>query len=360
MNSYRKIIHIDMDAFYASVEQRDNPELRGKPVIVGGDPGRRGVVAACSYEARASGIHSAMSSSLAQKLCPDAIFVRPRFGVYQEVSDQIMEIFLEYTDNVEPLSLDEAYLDVTENKKGLESSTQIAHEIKEKIMERTGLSASAGVSYNKFLAKAASEYRKPDGLTVIPPSQAHAFIDQLPIGKFYGVGKVTEKKMRTLGIRTGADLKKVSREELVRVFGKSGEYFFSIARGCDDRPVEPEQKRKSLGKEVTLYEDITDMETILRILGSLAQKISLILQANDMKGRTIILKIKYHDFKSITRSITIHENVNRPDIIFRLASGLLKETLAGQKKIRLLGITIANFTQARSRRRFYQLLLPFP
>ncbi|MGC9324013.1 MAG: DNA polymerase IV, partial [Desulfomonilia bacterium] len=313
-----------------------------------------------SYEARTSGIHSAMSSSLAQKLCPDAIFVRPRFDVYQEVSDQIMEIFLEYTDMVEPLSLDEAYLDVTENKKGLESATQIAHEIKEKIMERTGLSASAGVSYNKFLAKSASEYRKPDGLTVIPPSQAHEFIDRLPIGKFYGVGKVTEKKMRTLGIRTGADLKKVSRKKLVRVFGKSGKYFFSIARGCDDRPVAPVQERKSLGKEVTLHEDITDMETILRILGSLAQKVSLILHANDLKGRTITLKIKYHDFKSITRSRTIHENVNSQDIIFRLASGLLKETLAGQKKIRLLGITVANFTRARSRRTFYQLLLPFP
>jgi DNA polymerase-4 len=227
----RKIIHIDMDAFYASIEQRDNPKLKHRPVIVGGSPDMRGVVAACSYEARKFGIHSAMASSRAYRLCPAAVFIRPRFDVYRRVSEQIREIFLEYTDLVEPLSLDEAYLDVTQNKKGMKSATFIARKIKRKIHAKTGLTASAGISFNKFLAKVASDLQKPDGLTVVRPEQADGFIDRLPIGKFFGIGKVTEKKMIALGIKTGADLKKVDRVKLTEHFGKVGVYYYDIAHG---------------------------------------------------------------------------------------------------------------------------------
>src|SRR5210317_1660639 len=238
MQSIRKIIHIDMDAFYASVEQRDRPELKGKPVIVGGDPQSRGVVAACSYEAREFGIHSAMASATAYRLCPDAVFIRPRFDVYRAVSSEIRKIFCEYTDLVEPLSLDEAFLDVTKNYMGMPSATLIAKEIKRKIYCKTGkLTASAGVSFNKFIAKVASDMNKPDGITVITPDMAEEFIDQLPIRKFFGVGKVTEAKMRSLGIQTGADLKRFQKEKLVEIFGKSGSYFFDIAHGMEHRPV---------------------------------------------------------------------------------------------------------------------------
>lgn len=253
-----------MDAFYASVEQRDTPELKGKPVIVGGDPNHRGVVAACSYEARKFGIHSAMASSTAYKLCPDAIFIRPRFDVYKAVSSEIREIFHEYTNLVEPLSLDEAFLDVTENFKEMVSATLIAKEIKNQIYSRTGrLTASAGVSFNKFLAKVASDINKPDGITVVTPEMAASFIDRLPIRKFFGVGKVTEEKMIGFGIKTGADLKKYKKEKLIQIFGKSGNYFYNIAHGKDDRPVEPNRIRKSIGKETTLPEDIDDTDQML-------------------------------------------------------------------------------------------------
>ncbi|CAB1061728.1 DNA polymerase IV (EC [Olavius sp. associated proteobacterium Delta 1] len=264
MQQLRKIIHLDMDAFYASVEQRDTPELKGKPVIVGGDPNHRGVVAACSYEARKFGIHSAMASSTAYKLCPDAIFIRPRFDVYKAVSSEIREIFHEYTNLVEPLSLDEAFLDVTENFKEMVSATLIAKEIKNQIYSRTGrLTASAGVSFNKFLAKVASDINKPDGITVVTPEMAASFIDRLPIRKFFGVGKVTEEKMIGFGIKTGADLKKYKKEKLIQIFGKSGNYFYNIAHGKDDRPVEPNRIRKSIGKETTLPEDIDDTDQML-------------------------------------------------------------------------------------------------
>ncbi|HPD21415.1 MAG TPA: DNA polymerase IV [Deltaproteobacteria bacterium] len=360
MENIRKIIHIDMDAFYASVEQRDNPRLRGRPVIVGGDPAGRGVVAACSYEARKFGVHSAMPSSRAKRLCPEAIFIHPRFDVYQQVSQQIMEIFHEYTDLVEPLSLDEAFLDVTCNKKGIASATETARRLRAEIRKNTSLTASAGVSYNKFLAKAASDYRKPDGLTVITPEQAQGFIDQLPIGKFFGVGKVTEQKMRSLGITCGAELRQVPQERLVRLFGKMGLFFHSIAHGIDERPVTPDRIRKSLGREITLHEDIDDMDAIFALLSELADSVGSLLKEEGLKGRTVVLKLKYHDFQSITRSITLDHRLDNAEEILDKALLLLKETEAGTRKVRLLGITVSNFElPGDGPPRPYQLLLPF-
>jgi len=361
MPSIRKIIHIDMDAFYASVEQRDKAELKGKPVIVGGDPNYRGVVAACSYEARKYGIHSAMASSTAYKLCPDAIFIRPRFDVYQAVSSVIREVFQEYTDLVEPLSLDEAFLDVTQNFKKMASATLIAKEIKKKIYNRTGrLTASAGVSFNKFLAKVASDINKPDGITVITPEMADSFIDRLPIRKFFGVGKVTEEKMIGLGINTGADLKKLKKEKLIQIFGKSGSYFYNIAHAMDDRPVEPNRIRKSIGKETTLLEDIDDRQQMLEILEDIALKLENLLIRHEAKGKTITLKIKYFDFKSITRSVTIEETADTASVIMKYLTPLLAKTEAGERKVRLLGISISNFhTQDIGVGKHGQLLLPF-
>ena len=350
-----------MDAFYASVEQRDKPELKGKPVIVGGDPNYRGVVAACSYEARKYGIHSAMASSTAYKLCPDAIFIRPRFDVYQGVSSEIREVFQEYTDLVEPLSLDEAFLDVTQNFKKIASATLIAKEIKKKIYNRTGrLTASAGVSFNKFLAKVASDIDKPDGITVITPAMADSFIDRLPIRKFFGVGKVTEEKMIGLGINTGADLKKIKKEKLIQIFGKSGSYFYNIAHGMDDRPVEPNRIRKSIGKETTLLEDIDDRQQMLEVLEDIALKLENLLIRHEAKGKTITLKIKFFDFKSITRSVTIEETADTASVIMKYLTPLLAKTEAGQRKVRLLGISISNFnTQDFGAGKNGQLLLPF-
>ena len=350
-----------MDAFYASVEQRDRPELKGKPVIVGGNPQSRGVVAACSYEARKFGIHSAMASSTAYKLCPDAVFIRPRFDAYRAVSSQIREIFCEYTDLVEPLSLDEAFLDVTENYKGMTSATLIAKEIKRKIQCKTGkLTASAGVSFNKFIAKVASDINKPDGITVITPDMADEFIDKLPIRKFFGVGKVTEEKMLNLGIKTGTDLKKYKKEQLIQIFGKSGSYFYDIAHGLDDRPVEPNRIRKSIGKETTLLEDIDDTDQMLEILENIAERLENSLFKREAKGRTITLKIKYFDFQSVTRSITIDEPADSASKIMKCIKQLLSKTAAGEKKVRLLGISISNFDdQGIDIGTCEQLLLPF-
>jgi DNA polymerase-4 len=356
----RKIIHIDMDAFYASVEQRDRPEIKGQPVIVGGDPNSRGVVAACSYEAREFGIHSAMASSTAYKLCPEAVFIRPRFDAYRAVSSEIREIFYEYTDLVEPLSLDEAFLDVTENFKGMPSATLIAREIKKKIYEKTGkLTASAGVSFNKFLAKVASDVNKPDGITIITPEMADEFIDRLPIRKFFGVGKVTEEKMLNLGIKTGADLKKFKKERLIELFGKSGNYFYDIAHGMDERPVEPNRVRKSIGKERTFSEDIDDTYEMLEILEDIAVRLENSLTKRDAKGRTITLKIKYFDFQSITRSVTIDEAADNASVIIKFVKPLLSKTEAGNKKVRLLGISVSNFDDQDSvAPKSRQLLLP--
>ncbi len=362
MQEYRKIIHIDMDAFYASVEQRDNPSLKGKPVIVGGDPGRRGVVAACSYEARKSGVHSAMSSARAYRLCPEAIFLPPRFNVYKAISDEIIEIFLEYTDLVEPLSLDEAFLDVTINKKGIDLATQIAQEIKERILKTTALTASAGVSYNKFLAKAASDFNKPDGLTVVAPEKALGFIASLPIKKFYGVGKVTEAKMLSLGIKTGADLMAIKRDDLIRWFGKAGEFFFNIAQGYDLRPVVAERERKSIGKEVTLREDTDDAGLMTDIISQLSRSVSRIMKRENLIAKTVTLKLKYHDFQSITRSITLKSPTGDAETITHQALMLLRDTEAGMKKVRLLGVSLSNFPdndhQAETGS-YIQLLLPF-
>jgi DNA polymerase IV len=346
----RKIIHIDMDAFYASVEQRDRPELKGKPVIVGGDPNSRGVVAACSYEARKFGVHSAMASATAYRLCPQAVFIRSRFDVYRAVSAQIREIFYEYTDLVEPLSLDEAFLDVTENYLGMPSATLIAREIKRKIYERTGkLTASAGVSFNKFLAKVASDMHKPNGITVVTPEMADDFIDKLPIRKFFGVGKVTEEKMLNFGIKTGADLKKFKKEHLIQLFGKSGNYFFDIAHGLDDRPVEPNRIRKSIGHETTFAEDIDDVDRMTEILEDLSADLENSLKKRDAKGRTVTLKVKYFDFQSITRSVTIDEPADSASVIMKHVGPLLSKTEAGAKKVRLLGIAVSNFDDQQNR-----------
>lgn len=342
----RKIIHIDMDAFYASVEQRDSPDLRGKPVIVGGTPQQRGVVAACSYEARKFGIHSAMATVTALRLCPQAVLVTPDFKKYTKASAEIHKIFHQYTDLVEPLSLDEAYLDVTENKLEITSATQMAREIKEKIYEKTGLTASAGVSYCKFLAKIASGFKKPDGLTVVTPEKAISFIEKLPVSSFNGVGKVTEKNMLSLGIKSGLDLRKKSLDFLGEHFGKSGSWFYNLARGIDDSPVISNWDRKSMGREETYPEDILDINEIRKYLEQLCFDVEKDLRSEDLKGRTITLKIKYLDFRQITRSITIGRAVQSGATIYGHILKLLEKTLAGKKKIRLLGVSVHNFGDA--------------
>lgn len=333
-----------MDAFYASVEQRENPFLRGKPVIVGGDPKNRGVVSTCSYEARKFGIRSAMASKTAVRLCPHAVFLYPRFDLYKKISEEIKEIFFSYTKLVEPLSLDEAYLDVTMNHRSIPSATVIAMEIRKRILEKTGLTASAGVSYNKFLAKVASDFNKPNGLTVITPNDAKSFIENLPVGKFHGVGKVTEKRMHKMGIKTGADFKKVTVDDLVMVFGKMGKYFYNISRGVDQRSVEPFRLRKSIGKERTFKEDISDKVEMHRFLEKLSQRLEELLLRYGTLGKTITLKIKFFDFKQITRSITLMEPVGSASDILNEAALLLENSQAGEKKVRLLGISISNLT----------------
>lgn len=358
-HAQRKIIHIDMDAFYASVEQRDKPELRGRPVVVGGDPAGRGVVATCSYEARRFGIHSAMPCARAYRLCPAAVFVRPRFDVYRQVSRQVREIFLSYTDLVEPLSLDEAYLDVTANKVGIQSAIWVAQTIRKEIRQKTGLTASAGVSYNKFLAKIASDLNKPDGLSVVLPEQAETFIAALPIRKFHGVGRETEKKMHRLGIMTGGDLLRLDLETLSRYFGKAGEYFFNIARGIDLRPVVPNRVRKSIGKETTLKEDVADTGQMLTILGELADKVAALLEQKHTAGMTLTLKLKYDDFQTVTRSTSQGKAIDSAETILALAEQMLKKTDAGHKAVRLLGISLSQLTNDVQSTELRQLELPF-
>jgi len=338
----RKIIHIDMDAFYASVEQRDFPEYRGKPVVVGGDPNSRSVVSTASYEARKFGIHSAMPTSKAKRLCPHAIFVFPRFSAYKTVSRQINEIFHEFTDLVEPLSLDEAYLDVTENKKGIASATQVAKEIKKRIFEVTELTASAGVAAIKFIAKIASGMNKPNGLTVITPNEAEKFLEELPIGKFYGIGEATEKKMLSLGIRSGKDLKQFTQSELIRHFGKSGSFYYNIVRGDDFREVEPYRTRKSIGAENTFSVDILDKPTLIAELNDIADVLWDRVERSGAKGKTLTLKIKYDDFESITRSISFKNSIDSKEIIIKFGQELLQNSEAGNRKIRLLGLSISN------------------
>lgn len=329
-----------MDAFYASIEQRDNPEYRGKPIAVGYGE-KRGVVAAASYEARKFGVHSAMPSITALRKCPHLIFVSPRFDVYRSVSNQIMQIFQEYTAKVEPLSLDEAFLDVTVNYKGTKSATLIAKEIKHKIFNRTHLSSSAGVSYNKFLAKVASDFQKPNGLFVIEPAKAEAFVEKLPVDKFFGVGKVTAKRMYELGIKTGNDLKQWSELDLVREFGKAGISYYQFARGLDSREVESERVRKSLGAEVTFLDDLYEIVDILSSLDQIAHEVERRAEKRKFMAKTVVLKIKYADFTIITRSKTVNNFVNSYEKLFEIGKELLLQVDdIEEKKIRLMGLTL--------------------
>jgi DNA polymerase-4 len=341
---FRKIIHIDMDAFYASVEQRDYPEYRGIPLVVGGSPeGRGGVVATASYEARKFSIRSAMSSKQALQLCPHVLFVRPRFEAYKEVSRHIREIFSRYTDLIEPLSLDEAYLDVTNDKLNIGSAIEIAQQIKQAIKDELKLTASAGVSVNKFVAKIASDMNKPDGLKFIGPSAIEAFMETLPVEKFHGVGKVTAQKMKQKGLFTGADLKSLTEEELMHHFGKVGRFYYQIVRGIDDRPVQPHRETKSLAAEDTFPYDLTTQEEMEVELDKLAQVVYQRLEKNKLKGRTLTLKIKYSDFKQITRNQSFSTPIDDLEKISQIAKELLAKTDPEEKKIRLLGISLSNF-----------------
>lgn len=336
-----------MDAFYASVEQRDNPEYRGKPLVVGGSPeGRGGVVAAASYEARKFGIRSAIPSKRALQLCPDVIFIRPRFAVYKEVSNKIREIFRRYTDLIEPLSLDEAYLDVTEDKQHIGSAIIIARNIKDAIRNELQLTASAGVSVNKFVAKIASDLNKPDGLAFIGPDQVAAFMEQLPVEKFFGVGRVTADRMKSMGLHTGADLKALSEERLAQYFGKTGHFYYKIVRGIDERPVQPDREHKSVGAEDTFAYDLEDPGEMDTELEKIATTVGDRLQRNMLKGKTITLKIKYSDFRQITRSRSYAEPTNDMRDIGETAKQLLRTTDLQQVRIRLLGITVSNFKEA--------------
>lgn len=343
MSTQRKIIHVDMDAFFAAVEQRDFPEYKGKPLIVGGQPDKRGVVATCSYEARKFGIHSAMSSARAYKLCPQAIVVSPRFEAYREASGLIRDIFYQYTDLVEPLSLDEAYLDVTNCELFEGSATLIAKDIRQKIFKQTNLTASAGVSYNKFLAKVASDINKPDGITIIRPNQGESFVEKLAIGQFYGVGKATEARMKAIGINYGADLKKLTSEECQQYFGKSGEYYYNICRGIDERDVVSHRERKSLGSETTFEKDLDDVDEMLKVLSALAIEVAESLREKELSGHTITLKVKYHDFEQITRSKTISKSIKSVKDMLPIIAELLIKTDADKRKVRLLGVTVSNF-----------------
>ncbi|MEO0367275.1 MAG: DNA polymerase IV [Pseudomonadota bacterium] len=345
----RKIIHVDMDAFYASVEQRDNPELMGKPVIVGGKPQSRGVVAACSYEARKFGIHSAMPSVRAAQLCPSAIFLPARFDAYRAASKMIMEIFTRYSDAIEPLSLDEAYLDVTLAAQKLGSATEVAKNIKNEIREEVNLTASAGVSYNKFLAKIASDLEKPNGLTVIKPEDAQSLIESLEVRKFHGVGKVTEAKLQDLGIYTGLDLKKLTRLQLQTQFGKSGDYYYNIARGIDERPVSAHRKRKSIGSETTFVDNVTDKQRIWRTLLELAEGVVASIEKRQFVARTLTIKVRYADFTLITRSHTPKKPFSTLDEIKSLMPDLLKKTEVGDRPIRLIGVTAHNLVANEER-----------
>ena len=337
----RKIIHLDMDAFYASVEQRDHPELRGRPVAVGGAR-ERGVVAAASYEAREFGVRSAMPSVTALRKCPELVFVPPRFAVYKEVSRQIRAIFAEYTPLIEPVSLDEAYLDVTHNLKQLASATQIAREIRAKILAETQLTASAGISYNKFLAKLASDYRKPNGQFVVRPEQGMVFVQGLAVGQFHGVGPVTAARMNQLGIFTGADLRAQPVEALVQHFGKAGRYYFAIARGQDHRPVQADRLRKSVGSETTFAQDLTQFTDLLDGLRPAIEEVWEFCQRTGSLGRTVTLKVKFADFQQITRSRSGVGPVPSQAVLERICRELVEGLFPLAKGVRLLGVSLSN------------------
>jgi DNA polymerase-4 len=338
----RKIIHIDMDAFYASVEQRDNPELRGKPVAVG-HGAARGVVAAASYEARAFGVHSAMASVTAMRKCPDLVFVPPRFDVYKAVSAQIREIFAEHTSLIEPLSLDEAYLDVTENLQNIPLATDVANAIRARIKDVTGLNSSAGISYNKFLAKMASGYRKPNNFFVIPPGKGAAFVAALPIEKFHGVGPATAARMHALGITRGSDLAALPLGQMTEMFGKSAQYWFDLSRGIDHREVKPNRERKSVGAEDTFGQDITTIDEARVLLAPLIDKVWRVCETRQLHGRTVTLKVKYADFEQITRSRSRPVPVRRVEEVRATTEELLAQVFPPRRPIRLLGVTLSNF-----------------
>ncbi|GAB2777428.1 DNA polymerase-4 [Hymenobacter luteus] len=337
----RKIIHLDMDAFYASVEQRDNPVLRGRPVAVGGSR-QRGVVAAASYEARQFGVRSAMPSSTALRKCPGLVFVKPRFEVYKEVSRQIRAIFAEYTPLIEPLSLDEAYLDVTENLKGITLATQVAREIRAEILRQTQLTASAGISYNKFLAKLASDYRKPNGQFVIRPDQGPAFVEKLGVGEFHGIGPATAARLNNLGIFTGLDLRQQTEAFLRQHFGKAGSHYYRIARAQDFRPVVSDRLRKSIGSETTFEQDLWTPEELLEGLQPCLDSVWQHCQRTGLRGRTVTLKVKYADFQQITRSRTLFGPVPTPEAFAYLSHELLTGIQPISKGIRLLGVSLSN------------------
>jgi DNA polymerase-4 len=342
----RKIIHIDMDAFYASVEQRDHEAWKGKPVIVGGSPSSRGVVCAASYEARKFGVKSAMSCYQAYQLCPNGIFTPPRFEVYRQISHQIREIFFEYTDLVEPLSLDEAYLDVTENKKGIQHASMIAREIRKKVEQKTGITCSAGIAENKFLAKMASEKNKPNGLFVVLPEDSVAFLSDLKLRQFHGIGKKTSEKMLSLGWEYGRDLLSIKEEELIKLFGKMGRFYFQIIRGIDERPVVPSREAKSIGVEITFERDSSEYSFLISTLQSIAVEVSNRLARKNRSGKTLTIKIKYSDFTVRSKSFTFEYFLSLASDIFEQSSILFtsvwKENVDPAKKIRLLGISLSH------------------
>ena len=338
----RRIIHIDMDAFYAAVEMREDPSLRGRPLVVGGDPERRGTVATCNYEARKFGIHSAMASRTAKKRCPEVIFIRPRFDLYRAVSAEIQEIFHHYTPKVEPLSLDEAYLDVTGCRLFGGIATDIARDIKRRILERTQLTGSAGVSYNKFLAKIASDMNKPDGLTVVRPEDGPKLVARLPIRKFFGIGPVTAARMKKLGIETGADLRQWPLGRLQPLFGKHAEYYYQAARGMDLREVEPGRPRKSLGSETTFVTDLRDLEVMLKALKLRAREVALDLQEKHLTGKTVTVKVKFSDFTQVTRSHSFDRPLTSYQQMADILPDLLRRAAAPGRAVRLLGVTVSN------------------
>ena len=354
---YRKIIHVDMDAFYASVAQLDNPELKGKPIAVGGG-GKRGVVAAASYEARKYGVRSAMSGVLARQKCPHLIFVKTDFERYKEISTKIRQIFYEYTDLVEPLSLDEAYLDVTENKKGNPSASLIAQEIRDRIYSELALRASAGISINKFIAKVASDINKPNGQKTINPEEVLLFLEELSVNKFYGVGKVTAAKMNNLGIFNGLDLKKKPLEELTKIFGKSGTYYYNIVRGIQHSTVKPNRIRKSIAAERTFSENISSEVFMLERLHKIAEELERRMIASETKGKTITLKIKYSDFTQQTRSKTVQNFIQKKDEIMQIVKELLYQEKF-KNSVRLLGISFSNLDTAKKEPVWVQLMFEF-
>lgn len=355
----RKIIHVDMDAFYASVEQRDEPAYRGQPIVVGGTPEQRGAVAAASYEARQYGIRSAMPARVARQRCPQVIFVKPRFEIYREVSRQIRAIFARYTELIEPLSLDEAYLDVTHNLIGEPSAIAIAQTIRRDIRQETQLTASAGVSINKFLAKMASGMDKPDGLYVIRPQAAATFVETLTIDKFHGIGQVTAAKMHRLGIHTGADLKQWSEADLVQKFGKVGRFYYRVARGQDDRPVNPNRIRKSIGAEKSFAPDLETRSEMEAALTRLAQRVGQRVQEQNRGGYTLTLKIKYSSYQQVTRSHTQARPIRAVADILTLGKTMLHQHLDEQAKVRLLGLALSNLELPPSEVQFIQLSLDF-